>query len=151
MANSSQQILYDAHHTVSLRHVYFLLAAAGAAIGLIVNETQSVGLSISQIPLGLAVVSLGMSFLFGCLYVENNKEIIRLNSLFLLVESDQLPWTSNNPQMKRYALTDTNTHVDTALARFRFNGVWQFRCLILGGVLYLVWHIWQMYLRTKGI
>ena len=92
------------------RYTYFLLAAAGAAIALAVNQTQGLSLSWSQIPLGLAITAWGLSFFCGC---------------------RRLGYVSSK-------------NADSA-NRF---GHWQFRLLIAGGVLYVAWHVWEMYLQA---
>jgi hypothetical protein len=48
------------------KHTYFLLAVVGAAIALVVNQTQGSSLSWSQLPLAAAVFAWALSFLCGC-------------------------------------------------------------------------------------
>ncbi|HEY5239069.1 MAG TPA: hypothetical protein VIJ62_11860 [Rhizomicrobium sp.] len=148
MANSSNDTLFLLHRDATQQYAYFLLAAAGAAIGLAVNQTQSKGLSISLFPLGLAVLSWGGSFVFGCLQIERQHEFLRLNALLLEVSSGRNALANSDTRMMAVALGDTTTLMQRAIYLMRRFAVWQFRFLVIGGGLYIIWHIWQMYLRT---
>lgn len=70
------------------------------------------------------------------------------NIELLRVESGQHPQVGDHPD-----------HIDAASqgirAAFEKNadtansfGQWQFRFLITGGVLYVAWHVWEMYLQA---
>jgi hypothetical protein len=54
--------VYRALRESQTRYAYFLLAAAGAAIGLVVSQTQTATLQWAQIPLAIAVAMWGLSF-----------------------------------------------------------------------------------------
>jgi hypothetical protein len=44
MADDMQTTIYNAHRTAPEKHAYFLLAAAGAAVALAVNQTHDASL-----------------------------------------------------------------------------------------------------------
>ena len=54
MAGENIREVYRALREAQNRYTYFLLAAAAAAISLVLNQTQSAPLRLSQIPLGFA-------------------------------------------------------------------------------------------------
>ena len=62
MMDDARSALYNAHTEGRAKYIYFLLAAAGACIAFAVNQTQVARLAWSQMPLGAAVLSWGMSF-----------------------------------------------------------------------------------------
>lgn len=66
MADDSERLLFSTLRSIQDKYTYFLLAAAGAAIGLALTQTKGLSLNWSQFPLGLAVLNWGLSFFFGC-------------------------------------------------------------------------------------
>ena len=130
------------------RYTYFLLAAAGAAIALAVNQTQGLSLSWSQIPLGLAITAWGLSFFCGCRRLEYVSSNLYANAELLQVESGQHPQLGNHPDYIAEASEGLRgAFKKNAYSANRF-GHWQFRLLIAGGVLYVAWHVWEMYLQA---
>jgi hypothetical protein len=70
MANDMQMEVYRALRTGQDKYTYFLLAAAGAAIALAVNQTHDAALAWSQLPLLIGVLCWALSFVFGCLHLQ---------------------------------------------------------------------------------
>src|SRR4051812_14800739 len=77
--------LYKLHRQGQDKFVYFLLAAAGAAIGFALTQTNGKALSLSQLPLGLAGCCWAGSFVYGCHRLRlidaqlfNNAEMLRM-------------------------------------------------------------------------
>lgn len=58
--------LHKAHSQAQEKYTYFLLAAAGAAIGFAVQKTEGLPLSWWLLPVGIATVIWGASFYCGC-------------------------------------------------------------------------------------
>ena len=146
----ARENLIIAHRTSLEKYTYFLLAAAGAAIGLAINQTRSSGLSMSQIPPGLAVFFWLLSFLCGCLHTERYQRALWLNELLLDVNQGTNAITGLDPAFMAVASQDTRERFNKASIAMKRFGSWQFRFLILGALVYLIWHVWQMYLRTGG-
>ena len=112
------------------RYTYFLLAAAGAAIALAVNQTQGLSLSWSQIPLGLAITAWGLSFFCGCRRLEYVSSNLYANAELLRVESGQHPQFGNHSDY--IAATSEGLRAafeKNADSANRF-GHWQFRLLV---------------------
>ena len=61
------------------KYTYFLLFIAASAIALVIKITEDDVLSLSLIPLGLALLSWGYSFYCGCHYIISNSNFIRTN------------------------------------------------------------------------
>lgn len=147
MATEQRTEIYRQLRTSQDKYTYFLLAAAGAAIALAVNQTQGVKLSTSQIPLGLAVTLWGMSFFFGCRHLTYVNSILYSNSILLQVEAGENPETGKNPQLIRAASEGIRSAIEGNVERSSRFARLQFASLTLGAICYLFWHIYEMWLR----
>jgi hypothetical protein len=146
---SEQQIeVYRQHRTAQEKYVYFLLAAVGAAIALVVNQTQEAKLAWSQLPLACAVALWALSFYFGCRHLAYVESTLFANAALLKVEAGEHPEVGGHPQLMAIAsegiraAIESNSNSASRFAR------WQFRCLLLGAVCYLGWHVYEMWLRS---
>ena len=130
------------------KHTYFLLAVVGAAIALVVNQTQGASLSWSQLPLAAAVLAWALSFLFGCrnrAYVSSG---LYTNAALFDVNAGRHKLAGTNPEAIQVAReTLHEIFEDQSSKANRFANL-QFRFLVAGAVLYVAWHILEMYLRT---
>lgn len=148
MATDEEIEIHRALRDSQNQYVYFLLGAAGAAIALVINQTRGAALSWSQIPLGAAVLAWGLSFYFGCRNRTWVAAGLRTNTAIFEVQAGRHPVSGTNLQAiavgldkLREIFEDQSNH-----AKRFFN--LQFRFLIAGAVLYLVWHVLEMYLRS---
>ncbi|WP_395444048.1 hypothetical protein [Caulobacter sp. UC70_42] len=123
---------------------YFLLAAAGASIAYAMNQVKGMALSWSQICLGVAVLSWGLSFYFGCerlAYVRGSLAInIQMNDAF---------------HDKRFTLADRHFLRDKGEIAFnKADGMaavrrkLQYGLLIFGGISYICWQVNEMYWKA---
>jgi hypothetical protein len=101
-----------------------------------------------MIPLGLAVLCFGLSFVFGCLHLRYVETI--LYSIFTLVraESGQDARSGTDLQSIAVASEAIRAAINENMARSRGRSQRQFHFLIAGALLFLVWHVLEMYLRT---
>lgn len=129
------------------KYVYFLLAAAGAAIGFAVNQTHDSVLSRSQLPLGAAVLCWGLSFFFGCRHLAYVGSTLYANAELLKVESGQHPEVGRHPQLMAAASEGIRSAIEDNSNRANRLGHMQFRFLVVGAVLYIGWHVLEMWLR----
>lgn len=148
MPSQGQLEVYRQHSATSDKYTYFLLAAVGAAIALAINQTHTAKLSLSQIPLGVAVLFWALSFYLGCRHIGLVKATLHSNGVLLRVQDGEDPMSGRNidaigvaSAVMRQIIEEQSTSAGRAAA-------WQFRCLVLGGVAYLAWHILEMWLRT---
>jgi hypothetical protein len=130
------------------KHVYFLLATAGAALALAVNQTHTSALAWSQLPLGGAVLCWSLSFFFGCRHLNYVNSILYANTELLRVQSGQHPDVGKSLQMMTAASEGIRKALDDNCNRANRLGHLQFSFLIGGAVLYISWHVWEMYLRS---
>ncbi|MEX2490732.1 MAG: hypothetical protein WD425_03110 [Nitrospirales bacterium] len=148
MSDENLREVFRALREAQTRYSYFLLAASGAAIGLAVSQTQSATLGWFETPLGLAVLMWGLSFFMGCRHLAYVSSTLYANAELLQVESGSHPELGQHPQMIAAASEGIRQAIESNSEHSNQLGHWQFRFLILGGLLYIVWHVGQMYLRT---
>ena len=146
MSETAREV-YKALREVQNKYTYFLLAAAGAAIALAVNQTQGAAMAWSQVPLAAGVLSWGLSFFFGCRHLAYVSSTLYANAELLRVESGQHPEMAGHPQMMAAAGQGIRQAIESNSERANRLGHLQFRFLVAGAVLYIVWHALEMYLR----
>jgi hypothetical protein len=140
--------LYTQHRTLQDQQTYFLLAAAGAAIAFSVQKTLDAKFAWSLIPLAAAVVSWGLSFFFGCRNVNATQQTMLVNVQLLQLQQGIHTRQPSDPREVAGAIEVTREELNKSASTAGFFNRWQFRCLVLGGVLFIGWHVYEMYLRT---
>jgi hypothetical protein len=130
------------------KYTYFLLAATGAAIALVVNQTQGSTLSWSLAPLAVAVLCWGLSFFFGCRHLEYVSSNLYANAEFLKVQSGEHPEVGQHPQMMAAASEGIHQAFEANTLRANRLAKLQFRFLVAGAIFYIAWHVLEMWLRT---
>ena len=139
-ANELKKLLDQA----SLKHTYFLLAVAASAIALSVQRTTGMAMTWRMIPLGLAVLAWGVSFFAGCREARDSLSALYGNALFYQFREGSHRDTPIDPGARRakcdrvYRATEKKMLAAAAWSKA------QFRLLILGGLLFLVWHVMEM-------
>lgn len=145
MADEIENLL-DAHRAALVRYAYFLLAAAALFIGYSLNNTRYAELSLTQVPLAIALGAWVASFLYGCMHVENHFMALRWNAAWLKAKRDGELGTGGD---KAAAEVETAEKAyRRASGRMSHYGRQQFRYLVVGGLMYLTWHVSEMLLRT---
>lgn len=147
MTDKSAHEVYRALREAQNRYTYFLLAAAGAAIALAVNQTQSAVVSWSQIPLAGGVLLWGISFYFGCRHLAYVNASLYANFELLRVQSGNHPEVGTHPQMMAAASQGIREAIESNSDTANKLAHWQFRCLVAGALVYIAWHVLDMYLR----
>lgn len=147
MPDSFKEV-YKQHRTTQDKYTYFLLAAAAAAIGFSLQQTAQSSLEWSMIPLGLAVLCWGMSFVCGCRHVRCIALTINYNMSLLTVEQGMHPSVPNDPKCIQTVAQTINDAIDSNSKKAHRASTAQFHFLIGGALLFLVWHVTAMFLRT---
>lgn len=147
MADSPRHEIYKATREGQDKYTYFLLAAAGAAIAFAVTQSQAATLTLSKIPLGLAILSWAFSFYAGCRQLNEVTSILQQNYDLLRVQEGLHPDFPNHPSV----VATIEDFVRENVAKTGRWGARQFRFLITGAVFYILWHVTEMALRTPGV
>lgn len=138
--------VYKAYRDHETRYVYFLLAAAGAAIAFAVNTTGDTGLQISQIPLGAAVVLWGLSFFFGCRWIGSSSSVLFSNHELLKVQGGTHPMAGRHPQAIAIAEGVLREAIQEAGEAVQKQAKKQLWTLYGGAVFFLLWRLIEMWL-----
>jgi hypothetical protein len=147
----SDDNLREVHRQLRLsqdKYSYFLLAVAGAAVGLAINQTHGTAIAWSQIPLAIAVLCWGLSFFFGCQQLRYVSSSLYANVALLNIQTGKHPEYNSNPQIAAAAIEGIRMAFESNSDNANKLGHWQFRFLIIGALFYIGWHVWEMALRT---
>ena len=140
--------VYRQLRTAQDKYTYFLSAATGAAIALVINQTQGSTLTWSQAPLAVAVLCWGLSFFFGCRHLEYVSSNLYANAEFLKVQSGEHPEVGQHPQMMAASSEGIREAFEIKALRANRLAKRQFRFLVAGAVFYIAWHVLEMWLLT---
>ena len=147
MSNDGRLELHKAHRDGQQKYTYFLLAAAGAAIGFSLTQTQTAIVTASKLPLALAVSCWGISFYLGCRQLWTASNLLQQNYQLMRIQAGLHPQFPNNPAV----VAEIEKLVEEAAVKSGAAGMWQFRFLIFGALFYIAWHVLEMWLRTTLI
>jgi hypothetical protein len=140
--------LHKQHREGQSKYTYFLLAVAASAVAFAVQKTSGTKLAWPMTPLGLAALSWGLSFYCGCKNLLWVQTAIYANYSLLQLKNGIHPEQPPHPHLLQAAEEGVRLAIKTNIEGAEFHGKWQFRLLILGGVLFLAWHVLDMVLRT---
>jgi len=136
--------IYRALNLEKQKYTYFLLTAAGAGIILAINQTKGVGLDLSQIPLALGVLSWGASFYSGCCGVSLVQSLLFSNIELIKVQKGVHPNVGED-QSKVIEISEIiRKAMDSQSDKSQAFLDWQFKLLIIGGLFYITWHVFEM-------
>jgi hypothetical protein len=147
MSDESMREIYRQLRISQDKYSYFILAAAGAAIAFAINQTQGFAISCSQIPLALAVICWGLSFFFGCRQLAYVSSTLYANAELLKVESGKHEQVGDHPQLMAAASEGIRQAIEDNSNRANRLAHMQFHFLIAGAIMYIAWHVLEMYLR----
>jgi hypothetical protein len=138
------QSLHKAHSDSQNKHTYFLLAAAGAAIGFAVQKTEGQILSWWLLPVALATLLWAASFYFGCKNIDLVQRSMSANFNLLQLKQGMHPEQPPNPQVCEAAISGVTQALHVNIERAGFYARWQFRTLIAGAVSFIVWRVIEL-------
>lgn len=151
MSEDLERYLHEQLTTSQSKYCYFQLAAAGAAIAFAVRLTGGSLLTSSQLPLGLAVMCWGFSFHFGSRHIQWIQATMQANFAALIVARGAHPDSPTHPGERQAAAEGARIAAHENAASGNRDAHRQTRLLLLGSLLFIAWHIWEMALRTPRI
>ena len=151
MTNQEQFIeVYRQFQEAQRKYVYFLLAIAGAGIALSIKYTRGECISSSQIPLAIAVLLWGGSFMCGCRFLNIQASLLYSNAWFLSVKSKFVP----KSMVEQLRLADLNKTFEKTFEKKSAQGEkwgrWQLNLIFVGALFFVAWHVLELCLRTVG-
>jgi len=136
--------------TVQNKYTYFLLAVAAAAVAYAIKLTTNATLTFSMIPLAIAILCWGLSFLCGCRQLNYVSSTIYANYELLMVQKGKHPEAGTNPQIIEAASKGIRQAIKSNTDKILFFAKLQFRFLITGAIFFVAWHIIEMLIRTMN-
>jgi hypothetical protein len=147
-SSENERMIFKTLREEQRKFTYFLLAVVGATITVVINQTQNATLTLSKIPLAIAVLLWALSFYFGCRYSQYVSSNLFANlALFRVQRGEHPELTNKSPTMIEAAskgikeAIEDNSKYANKLYHLQFN------FLIMGAFFYIIWHILEMYLR----
>lgn len=150
MPSEAQREVFRVLRESQSKYTYFLLAAAGAAIGFALTQTQDDGLAWSQIPLAVAVLLWSGSFFYGCRHLAYVNSTLYANAEVLRIEAGMHPQVGSHPQYIQAASEGIRQAIEKNSDSANRLGHWQFRLLVSGAVSYVMWHVMEMGIRASA-
>lgn len=133
------------------KYTYFLLAIAASAIALVVQRTTGKALNWNMLPLALAVICWAGSFFAGCRNRAYFSSTLYANAALLQIQDGTHPGIPSHPDAVRAASEGVREAAESNSSMANSWGHWQFRLLVLGAILFLVWHILEMMSVVLGV
>lgn len=136
--------LHKAHQTGQEKYTYFLLAAAGAAIGFAVQKTEGLSLSWWLLPVAIATICWSASFYFGCKNVIWVQTSIMANFNLLQLRQGSHPEQPPHSELVSAAIRGVESALEENVNNAQFYGIWQFRLLVAGAIFFIAWRVAEM-------
>jgi hypothetical protein len=121
------------------RLTYYLIGLSVAAIGFSIHLTYGEPFKWIQLPLGLSLISFGISILCGFKYLRKLLEILSHNKTYLYDKKKGLGGAEEEYILGKISKVQISAgNYRTCLGTF----------FIIGIGLFLVWHLMEMYIMT---
>ena len=143
--------LYKQHRAGQDKYAYLLMAIVASAIAFTVNKTTGLKVTFTDVPLGLSVVFWGLSFYFGCKYINWCQTTTFSNFNLLQLKKGVHPKQPANSQETDAAIRGVTSALESnSLKAGKYCGL-QFKFAICGALMFLIWHSINVYLFTIAI
>ncbi len=126
------------------KYDYFLMSVAGAAIAFAVHRTSGMILDWFMVILGVAVTLWAISFIAGCRrrnYIGSN---LFANMDLLRVQNGEHPKVGMYPEKIKAASQGINNAMEHNSDRASFWANVQLYSLIIGAIVFIIWHAIEM-------
>jgi hypothetical protein len=132
------------------KFTYYLIALCVTAIGYSVYTTTGSPLKISMIPLGLAVISWGLSIYCGLTWLGYSLDILFAGNTYFDIIQGLDPVIGNHPKNIQYGTKILKKKMDKKSNSTGRIASWQVRLFYLGMILFIIWHVYEMYLKSTN-
>ena len=150
MSEDGIRELWLQHRAGQDKYTYFLLAITASAIAFAVQKTSDAVFAWRLAPLGLAVLAWGGSFYCGCKNLIWVQTALMANYNLLQLTRGVHPQQPDHPELSEAALRGTRAALNTNVDRAQSYALSQFRLAIIGALLFLAWHVVEIYARTAA-
>ncbi|MBI4472470.1 MAG: hypothetical protein HY646_07360 [Acidobacteria bacterium] len=139
--------LHKEHTAKQEKLTYFLLAAAASGIAFAVNKTEGLRISWSLLPVGGATLCWAVSFFFGYKQLERVQIALQANYNYLRLLLSQNEGDANE---QANAMSRAQKAQFENIEKAQFYNKWQFRLLIIGALLFIIWRVLEMIRRSSS-
>ena len=148
--NENQKEIQRQFRQQQEKYVYYILALTVSAIGFAIYKTSGLPLKWSQVPLGLSAISWGISIFCGLMFIKYVISNLYSNNTYFDIIAGRHPDLGNNPVKIEAGVEGImqamTSNADTASNYFK----WQGRLFYAGIVLFILWHVTEMYLLSAN-
>lgn len=143
-----QSELQKQHRNKLEKYTYYVIALCVSAIGFSIYITLDEPLDFSQIPLGLAVFSWSISIYCGLSVLQNELHHLNSNNDYLEVAHGKDPYIGNDISKQETGLKFLHDLMNDINKQGETKARWQNRLFYSGMLLFIIWHVMQMYSNT---
>lgn len=137
--------IYRSLSQLQEKFVFYLIALNVAAIGFAVYLTMDKPLVLTQIPLGMAVVSWGLSIWFGTNYLKKLIDSKSINFEMLKLEGNRTLINQNDYAAKSNDLMEEDQQIHVKIIQYL---KYHEGLFYAGIIFFLTWHFLQMALLS---
>lgn len=138
--------LYKQFNQKQENYTYYIIAFSVAAIGYAIHQTGGVPYKYSQIPLGIAVLSWGLSVFLGLRFIRLVISTVYTNMGLMDIKEGKDPLSGNHPQKIAIGYETVKGIIDTNSKTASNLHKWQYRFFFFGMISLIAWHLYEMYL-----
>lgn len=133
------------------KYVYYILALTVSAIGFAIYKTSGLPLKLSQVPLGLSVISWGISIFCGLKFIKYVLSNLYAYSACYDILDNRNPELLTSPELSKAKLDGIKQAIESNDNTAGKYFGWQGRLFYFGIILFILWHILEMYITSIDI
>lgn len=133
-----QKELWRLYKLQQEKYVYYIIALSVTAIGFSIYNTTGVNLKLIQIPLGISILCWGLSIYCGLTFLNYIISSLYTNLIYL-------EFTKNHNVGIEKVKADFNDTMSKSSEKTSKLLKWQVNLFYSGIVLFIIWHILEMY------
>jgi ABC-type transport system involved in multi-copper enzyme maturation permease subunit len=133
------------------KYIYYLIALSVSAIGFSIYKTENQSLTYSQIPLALAVIFWSVSIFCGLKFLKYVINNLYANNDYFEITKGRHPSIGNNPDLIKSGIKGFQEAMEINSKAMKRYFKFQSYLFYFGIILFIVWHVLEMYLKTEMI
>ncbi len=133
------------------KYVYYILALTVSAIGFGIYKTTGLPLKWSQIPLALSVICWSISIFFGLNFIKYVIDSLYMNNEYFEISAGRHPDYGNTKWQIEANIEGLKLAMKSKEKTTEKYFDWQGKLFYVGVVLFILWHILDMYLLSKDL
>jgi hypothetical protein len=131
------------------KFIYYIIALAVAAIGFSVVKTTGQPLKLIQIPLGLAILFWGLSIYYGLNFLKLITSTLYANNVYFDILQGLHPEVGKHPERIEAASSGIKQAMTRNSDKASKYASRQEKLFYFGIVLFITWHLFEMYYFTS--